>query len=93
MGERECVESTSSIVLSTSIDWFEAWRVLAGRLMVRTLVMGAESDFSLIADMIAVCRLKDRGRLRLCEEGSAIQKSRFLGDGVACKANVQERTR
>jgi hypothetical protein len=46
---------------------------LAGRLMVKTLVMGADSDFSSMADMIAVCSFEDRGRPRLCDEGSVIQ--------------------
>lgn len=89
MGEREWVESTSSIVLSTSIDWFEAWRTLVGRVMVRTLVMGAAADFSLMADMIAVCRCDGYGMRWLC--GSVIDSSRLLRDCVARDANVQER--
>lgn len=61
MGERECVESTSSIVLRTSTDISEGWRIFAGRVMVRTFVFGTAADFSLMADMIAVCRVKIEG--------------------------------
>ena len=46
--------------------------------MVRTLGMEADSDFSSMADMIAVCRLEGRGRLGLCGEGAVIQSSTLL---------------
>ena len=54
MGERECVDSTSSMVVSTSMDWFEGARDATGRVMVRTLAEGVAAVFSFVADIVAV---------------------------------------
>ena len=41
VGVRLCCESTSSMVERTSKDWVEVWREGVGRVMVRTLALGA----------------------------------------------------